>query len=102
QTPRTQEKGISGSDEQKAKEVVGKLYVAAQADLAGHHYGEAAKAYEEALRVLEQLYGSHDEHLIDALNGIVQTRMAWDNYIALTGSSSSASVPIAVRAQERI
>jgi hypothetical protein len=102
QTQRTPEHGKSSADEEKAKEVVGKLYAAAQADLAGHHYGEAAKAYEEALRLLEQLYGSHDEHLIDALNGIVQTRMAWDNFIVLTGSASNANVPLAVRAQERI
>ena len=92
----------TANDENKAKEIVDKLYGAAKADLAGHHYAEAVKAYEEALRVLEQLYGTRDPRLVEALNGIVQTRMAWDNYIAITGASGNPGLSAAVKAQERI
>jgi len=107
QTPSTttqpqREHGNTSADDAKAKEIVDKLYSAAQADLAGHHYGEAAKAYDEAVRVLEKLYGANDARLVPALNGVIQTRMAWDNYIAVTGASNSAGLSNVVKAQEHI
>jgi len=101
-TPRMQDRGTSAADEKKAQAVVGQLIGQAKADVAGHRYAEATKAAENALKVSEQLYGSRDPRLVDALSTVVYTRLSWDNYAASTGAKAPSGLNNAVKAQERI
>jgi hypothetical protein len=102
QTQRVPQQSVSPADARKAQEVVAKLFEVAQAALASHRYAEATEAYEEALGVLETLYGAADERLVEALGGIVYARMSWDSYAALTGTRAPSKLDAAVEAQERI
>ena len=101
-TPRMQDRGTTAADEKKAQAIVGQLIGQAKADVASHRYAEATKAAENALKVSEQLYGSRDPRLVDALSTVVYTRLSWDNYAASTGAKAPSGLNNAVKAQERI
>jgi len=101
-TPRIREHGKSAADEKKAQEVVAQLIAQAKAGVASHRYADAAKAADKALEVSEQLYGTRDPRLVDALSSVVYTRMSWDSYAASTGAKPPSGLSNAVKAQERV
>jgi tetratricopeptide (TPR) repeat protein len=91
------------TDEQKlAESQVALFFDHARTALAANDYASAATAYDDALRVLEAAYGADNERVTEALRGIVNTRISWDNYAAQYGFGMKAGLAIAVKAQERI
>jgi hypothetical protein len=89
-------------DQKRAETFVAKLFERAHTAAAANDYATAATAYDDALKVLEDAYGADNERITEALHGIVNTRISWDNYAAQYGFGMRAGLPIAVKAQERI
>jgi hypothetical protein len=89
-------------EQKKAETFVAKLFGRARTALAANDYATAATAYDDALKALEEAYGPDNERVTEALHGIVNTRISWDNYAAQYGFGMKAGLPIAVKAQERI
>lgn len=91
----------TSDDEKKAEAVFTQLLSAGQEGVKNGQFADAEKAYEEALRVGESLYGAHDPRIAPALSGIVYTQMSWDNYAAMAGGRKG-NIGDAVKAQERV
>jgi hypothetical protein len=89
-------------EQKKAETFVAKLFARARAATAQNDYAKAAQAYDDALRVLEEAYGPDNERITEALHGIVNTRVSWDNWQSQYGFGMRAGLQIAVKAQERI
>jgi hypothetical protein len=89
-------------EQQKAETFVAKLFGRARTAAASNDYATAATAYDDALKVLEDAYGTDNPRITEALHGIVNTRISWDNYAAQYGFGMRAGLPVAVKAQERI
>jgi hypothetical protein len=91
------------TEEQKlAESQVAGFFDHARTALAANDYATASTAYDDALKVLEAAYGADNERVTEALRGIVNTRISWDNYAAQYGFGMKAGLAIAVKAQERI
>jgi len=89
-------------DQKKAETFVAKLFARARTAAASNDYATASTAYEDALKVLEEAYGPDNDRITEALRGIVNTRVSWDNYSAQYGFGQRAGLVVAVKAQERI
>ena len=89
-------------DQKKAETFVAKLFGRARTAIAQNDFAAAAQAYDDALRVLEEAYGPDHERITEALHGIVNTRVSWDNWAAQYGFGMRAGLATAVKAQERI
>jgi len=89
-------------EQQKAETFVAKLFGRARTAAASNDYATAATAYDDALKVLEDAYGTDSPRITEALHGVVNTRISWDNYSAQYGFGMRSGLVIAVKAQERI
>ena len=89
-------------EQKKAETFVAKLFARARSAVASNDFASASTAYEDALKVLEDAYGPEHDRIAEALRGIVNTRVSWDNYSAQYGFGQRAGLAIAVKAQERI